>query len=192
MCRHRHRHASRAFTTLDTGIHFTLHHVLKIIHSLSRHIHSLQRYSSFILLPRFYVKVVAVNAKGRSAAVTMKTSTVKETSRLPLLPPEQSEDRYNWQWTDYSPDTRGLPGYWVGPGGVGLGLLWWLMFVAAMSFFNTVRRVFIVPFWNSANCPSPRTARSKDLKIYFFNLPKIIFSAKPFYSNWTHNSKKVL
>ena len=41
---------------------------------------------------RFYVKVFAVNAKGRSAAVTMKTSTVKETSRLPLLPPEQSED----------------------------------------------------------------------------------------------------
>ena len=44
---------------------------------------------------RFYVKVFAVNAKGRSAAVTMKTSTVKETSRLPLLPPEQSEDRHH-------------------------------------------------------------------------------------------------
>ena len=78
MCRHGHRHASRAFTTLDTGIHFILHHVLKIIHSF--------------ICRRFYVKVFAVNAKGRSAAVTMKTSTVKETSRLPLLPPEQSED----------------------------------------------------------------------------------------------------
>ena len=163
MCRHRHRHASRAFTTLDTGIHFTLHHVLKIIHSRSRHIHSLQRYSSFILLPRFYVKVVAVNAKGRSAAVTMKTSTVKETSRLPLLPPEQSEDRYNALQSRYS-----RSGWVLGRtrGGIGLGVLWWLMFIAAMSFFNTVGGVFIVPFWNSANCPSPRTARSKDLKKY--------------------------
>ena len=77
---------------------------------------------------------------------------------------------------DYSPDTRGLAGYWVGPGGVGLGVLWWLMFVAAMSFFNTVRGVFIVPFWNSANCPSPRTARSKDLKKYIFLIcPKSFF-----------------
>ena len=38
----------------------------------------------------FYVKIVAVNAKGLSSPVNIKTSTVKETSRLPLLPPEQS------------------------------------------------------------------------------------------------------
>ena len=39
---------------------------------------------------RFYVKIFAVNAKGRSPSVNLKASTVKETSRLPLLPPEQS------------------------------------------------------------------------------------------------------
>jgi len=39
---------------------------------------------------RFYVKIFAVNAKGRSSSVDIKASTVKETSRLPLLPPEQS------------------------------------------------------------------------------------------------------
>lgn len=40
---------------------------------------------------RFYVKIFAVNAKGRSPSVNLKASTVKETSRLPLLPPEQSK-----------------------------------------------------------------------------------------------------
>ena len=38
----------------------------------------------------FYVKIFAVNAKGLSSPVNIKTSTVKETSRLPLLPQEQS------------------------------------------------------------------------------------------------------
>lgn len=39
---------------------------------------------------RYYLKIYAENAKGRSAIVKLKASTVKETSRLPLLPPEQS------------------------------------------------------------------------------------------------------
>lgn len=37
------------------------------------------------------MKIFAVNAKGLSSPVNIKTSTVKETSRLPLLPPEQSK-----------------------------------------------------------------------------------------------------
>ena len=37
------------------------------------------------------MKIFAVNAKGRSTSVDIKASTVKETSRLPLLPPEQSK-----------------------------------------------------------------------------------------------------
>ena len=41
---------------------------------------------------RYYVRIYAVNAKGKSIAVNMKASTVKETSRLPLLPPEQSKN----------------------------------------------------------------------------------------------------
>jgi len=39
---------------------------------------------------RFYVKIFSENAKGRSSEVSLKASTVKETSRLPLMPPEQS------------------------------------------------------------------------------------------------------
>jgi len=39
---------------------------------------------------RYYVKIYAENAKGRSTVKKLKASTVKETSRLPLLPPEQS------------------------------------------------------------------------------------------------------
>jgi len=48
---------------------------------------------------RYYLKIYAQNAKGRSSVVKLKASTVKETSRLPLLPAEQSfydtpEDTY--------------------------------------------------------------------------------------------------
>ena len=40
---------------------------------------------------RYYVRIFAANAKGKSNVVNLKVSTVKETSRLPLLPPEQSK-----------------------------------------------------------------------------------------------------
>ena len=37
------------------------------------------------------MRIFAANAKGKSNVVNLKVSTVKETSRLPLLPPEQSK-----------------------------------------------------------------------------------------------------
>jgi len=41
---------------------------------------------------RYYVKIHSSNAKGRSGEVKMKASTVKETFRLPLLPPDQGNE----------------------------------------------------------------------------------------------------
>ena len=44
-----------------------------------------------VVICRYYVRIFAANAKGKSNVVNLKVSTVKETSRLPLLPPEQSK-----------------------------------------------------------------------------------------------------
>ena len=44
-----------------------------------------------VVISRYYVRIFAANAKGKSNVVNLKVSTVKETSRLPLLPPEQSK-----------------------------------------------------------------------------------------------------
>ena len=40
---------------------------------------------------RYWVKLHSSNAKGRSGEVRMKATTVKETFRLPLLPPDQGK-----------------------------------------------------------------------------------------------------